>query len=809
MLHDLRLAVRRLARAPGFAAAAALTLALGIGANTTMFSLVSAVFLRPLPVAEPERLVRVFTTLRDERGTMNQGALSYPEVPALAAQRRALAGVAAFGNARLAMGEGEAARTVQTALVTGAYFDVLGVRAAIGRAIGAADVGAPGAAPVVVLAHALWRDRMGGDSSIVGRAITLNGHPYTVVGVAPPTFRGTEIENVPELWVPVTQARALGVVGERGLERGARWLHGLARLPAGVDRAAASAALARVAADWMAAWPETHRGWGLRLAPGGTLLAADPSEHGPVMLVFGALSALALLVLAVTASNVANLQLARAATRRREVALRVALGAGRGRLVREVLGESVVLAAAAGVLAAGIGAVGASLLPRLGLPPMLDLTPDGRVLAYTAALSLGTGVLFGLVPALWITRGSLTAGIKDGSAGAGRTRSRLRGALVTGQMAVSMALLVAAGLLLRTVDALRDADVGYVPTGVLSVSLDAGTRGYDAARGQALYDALLARVRALPGVRAAAMHAIVPLSGNMFSMVVRLPDKAGAEQRTQYDVVSPDFVRTLGMRVADGRAIGEEDRAGAPRVVVVNEAFALRAWPGARAVGQRIRLEGDSAGEATVVGVLRDARVEEVTRAPSPMLYLPLAQQWTPEMVLEVRVAAGAPHAVLGAVRRELRTLDPDLPIGEVRTLEEVRTQAMFPARLMATLMTAFGALALCVAAVGLAAVVAFAVAQRTREMGVRMALGAAGSDVARLVVGEGLRLAAAGLVVGLALAFGVTRLIASQLYGVGAADPATFLSVAAVLGTVALLAAWVPARRASRVDPLVALRAE
>jgi len=274
-------------------------------------------------------------------------------------------------------------------------------------------------------------------------------------------------------------------------------------------------------------------------------------------------------------------------------------------------------------------------------------------------------------------------------------------------------------------------------------------------------------------------------------------------------VVTSDFLPTLGMRLADGRAIGDEDRAGAPRVAVVNEAFARRAWPGERAIGQRIRLDGDGAGEATVVGVVRDARVQGLTEAPMPMLYFPLAQEWTSEMVLEVRVAAGAPHAVLGAVRRELAALDPNLPMGEVRTLEEVRTEAMLPARLMASLMTAFGALALAVAAVGLAGVVAFAVAQRTREMGVRMALGAAGADVERLVVGEGVRLALVGLVVGLALAAGVTQLIASQLYGVGAADPATYLTVATALGVVALLAAWVPARRAARVNPLEALRAE
>ncbi|MDF1504466.1 ADOP family duplicated permease [Roseisolibacter sp. H3M3-2] len=810
MLGDLRLAARRLLRAPGFAAAAALTLALGLGANTTMFSLVSAVFLRPLPVQEPDRLLRVVTTWRDGDGrSINSGALGWDDVPALAARRDVFAGVAAFGNAKLAMGEGEHARTVHAALVTGQYFGVLGVRAAIGRAIGAGDVGAPGASPVVVLSHALWAGRFGGDSSLVGRAVSLNGKPHTVVGVAPPTFRGTEIENVPEVWLPATQGGALGVVGPRAYQRGSRWLHGLARLAPGVARAEAGAAAARLGGDVARDYPDSHRGWGVRVVAGGTLLAADPSEHGPVFAVFGALTALALLVLAVTAANVANLQLARAASRRRELSLRVALGAGRARLVREVVAESALLAGAAALVAAVLGAAGASLLPRLGLPPMLDLAPDRRVLGATAALALGTGLLFGLVPALWVTRGSLTAGIKDGTAGAGRSRSRLRGALVVGQMAVSMVLLVSAGLLLRTVSALRDADVGYEPHGVLSVALDAGTRGYDATRGLALYEQLLARVRALPNVRAATLHAIVPLSGNGMSQEVRLPARGGAVQRTQYDVVADGFVEALGMRAADGRMLGAQDRPGAPRAVVVNEAFARRAWPGQRAVGQRVRLEGERGDEATVVGVVRDARVGDITGRPEPTMLLPLAQEWTSGMTLEVRVAAGAPHAVLGAVRRELRALDPDLPTGEVRTLEEVRTQAMFPARLMATLMTAFGALALAVAAVGLAGVVAFAVAQRTREMGVRLALGAAGADVERMVVGEGMRLAVLGVGVGLAAAAGVARLLSAQLYGVGAGDPATYLLVAAALSAVALLAAWLPARRASRVDPLVALRAE
>jgi predicted permease len=809
MLADLRQSVRRLARAPGFTATAALTLALGIGANATIFSLVNAVFLRPLPVQEPQRLVRVFTTWRGDGHTINAGALGLPDVQALDAERSVFAGVAALGRARVALGEGEAARTVQTALVTANYFGVLGVRPALGRALTPDDTRAEGASAVAVLSHQLWRERFGADSALLGRAIALNGRSYTVVGVAPRTFRGTDVEGAPELWVPVTQARALGVAGPTAFT-GARWLHGMARLREGVDRARAGDAVARIARGWTADAPATHTGWGLRLVTGATLLAFDPSENAQVAIVFGAVSALALLVLAVTAANVANLQLARAATRRREVAMRVALGASRGRLVRELLAESVVLATIAGTISVAFGSAGAALLPRLGLPPMIDLAPDWRLLVYTLALSLGTGVLFGLAPALWSARGALVAGMKDGTAGSGRARSRLRGALVVGQMAVSLVLLVAAGLLLRTVDALRSADAGFDGTGVLAVGLDVGTRGYDEARGVALYGALLERARALPGVESATLGSVLPLSGRGMSLSVRLPERPERPMRDpQIDVVGTDFFRTMRIPIADGRPLGPEDRAGAPRAVVVSEAFARDAWPGARAVGQRLRVEEPGAPELTVVGVARDARFQRLSGAPEPMLYLPLAQRWTPEMIVQLRATTGTPRALLGAVQRELRALDPDLPIDEVRTLDEVRTEAMFPARLMATMLAAFGALALGVACVGLAAVVAFAASQRTRELGVRMALGAAAGDVQRLIVADGLRLTAVGVGVGLLLAAGVARLLASQLYGVSAADPLTFVLVPALLGGVALLAAWVPARRASRADPLVALRAE
>ena len=810
MLADLRQSVRRLARAPGFTATAALTLALGIGANATIFSLVNAVFLRPLPVQEPQRLVRVFTSWRGDGHTISTGALGFPDVQALDAERSVFTGVAALGRARVALGEGEAARTVQTALVTANYFGVLGVPPALGRGLTPDDTRAPGVSAVAVLSHQLWRERFGADSTLLGRSIALNGKPYTVVGVAPRTFRGTDVEGAPELWVPVTQARALGVVGPDGFTASARWLHGMARLRDDVDRTRAGDAVARIARGWATDLPGTHTGWGMRLVAGGTLLAFDPAENAQVAVVFGAVSALALLVLAVTAANVANLQLARAATRRREVAMRVALGASRGRLVRELLAESVVLAAIAGTISVAFGSAGAALLPRLGLPPMIDLAPDWRLLAYTLALSLGTGVLFGLVPALWSTRGALVAGMKDGTAGSGRARSRLRGALVVGQMAVSFVLLVAAGLLLRTVDALRSADAGFDGTGVLAVALDVGTRGYDEARGLALYDALLDRARTLPGVESATLGAVLPLSGRGMSLPVRLPERADRPLRdAQMNVVGADFFRTMRIPMADGRPLGPEDRAGAPRAVVVSEAFARDAWPGARAVGRRLRMEEPGAPELTVVGVARDARFQRLSGAPEPMLYLPLAQRWTPEMIVQLRAGTGAPRALLGAVQRELRALDPDLPIDEVRTLDEVRTEAMFPARLMATMLAAFGALALGVACVGLAAVVAFAASQRTRELGVRMALGAAAGDVQRLIVADGLRLAAVGVGIGLLLAAAVARLLASQLYGVSAADPLTFVLVPALLGGVALLAAWVPARRASRADPLVALRAE
>lgn len=811
MLRDLRTALRGLRHAPGFTLVAALTLALGIAATTTIFTLVNAIFLRPLPgVVQPAGLVRIFASRRDGGHVIRNGSLSYTDVEALAARRDLFAGVAAHGVQRVAFGSGDAATTEEAALVTRGYFGVFGVRAAAGRLFTPEEHVPGGPVSVAVLSHRLWIDRFGGDPAVVGRTVQVNAHPVQIVGVAPAAFRGFDIENEPALWIPEAAAPVLRAGDETLLTKNARWLRVVARRRDDVSRARIDAALPPMARAWADADSATHGGWSLRATSGGTLVPLDPQTTPQVIAVMAALGALAALVLAVTAANVANLLLARAVRRRREIAMRAALGAGRARLVRQLLAESVVLAAVAGMLGIALTGAVARLLPRLNLPAMLDFSPDGRVLAFTSAIALVTGVLFGLAPALHATGRSLAGAIKDGAAGSGRSKSRLRGTLVVGQMAISLVLLVAAGLVLRTVDGLRTATAGFDAQRVLVVPLDLGTRGYDDVRGPGVYAQLLERVRAIPGVERAALATMIPFGNRVYGISVTLPEGAEPtrETPTQYGMVGSDFFSTLDLPLAAGRPIDATDRAGGQPVAVVSESFARRHWPGERALGKHVRIGGDAPVSYEVVGVARDVRLTELTGPIEPMLYLPLAQRYDGNAALEVRTRASA-AAITGAVRAAVRATDPDLPLGRVSTLEDYRDEAMTPTRLMATMLALFGAMALAVAAVGLGGVVAFAAAERTREIGVRLALGADARDVLRLVVGQGVRMALVGVAIGVPLAVGVGRLLGAQLYGVGAADPLTLGATVLVLGGVAVLASWIPARRAARLEPATVLRSE
>ncbi|HEX8209906.1 MAG TPA: ABC transporter permease [Longimicrobium sp.] len=800
-LQDLRFAIRSLSRAPAFALAAVATLALGIGANTAVFSLTNAVFLRPLPAERPQELVRLLANERGAPGASNP--LSYPDYLDVAALRGVFAGVAASGRAEVERASGAPTRGQ---LVSGNYFTVLGVRPAVGRALLPSDDVA-GAKPVAVVSHDLWTRELGGGGDVVGSELRLNGQAFTVVGVAPASFRGTDVEIAPDVWVPLAQQPLLrgAAAGAPSLlaQRGSHWLFPIARLAPGVTRDQASSALRVLSARLGAAYPETNREVRFRAIPGGTLVSAASSPE--VLVVFILLSVVVAAVLAIACANVANLLLARAASRRREIAIRVSVGASRGRLVRQLLTESVLLALLGGAAGLALARAASRLFRLLELPPTLDFSTDGRVLAHSLAMSLATGILFGLAPALAAARGDTQSALRDGGAGTGRSPSRLRGALTVAQVALSLALLVMAGLLLRSVWALQAAPTPYDEPRIATAHVEMRVAEGDTAAARAALLRLLEAVRRTPGVEAAAFTQLVPMGGSRVEEPFSVPGAAGGSRSLDVNVVSGDYFATMGMRASAGRTFEPRDRAGGAPVAVVSRALARSLWPGQNPIGKRLRAEREGRGVVEVVGVVDDVSYARHAGL-RPLVYLPWEQSIDVGVALQVR-ARGDAAQVVEPVRRAARVAGVELVAA--RTLSQMRRDAAFPQRLTGTLLSIFGAVALALASVGVYGVVAYGVAQRTREIGVRIALGARPGDVSAMVVAGGARLAAIGVAVGVAIALGASQLLSTLLFGVGAADPLTYGGVAALLLGMTLLATWIPARRASRVDPMVALRSE
>jgi predicted permease len=816
MLQDIRYAVRQLVKSPGFTLTAVVTLALGIGANTVVFSLVNALLLRPLPVERPGELVRVYTSEWSEHGVSDRryGTSSYPDYLDFRARARGLAGVVAYGPASAVMQSGGATTsTVSGQLVSGNYFSVLGVRPALGRFFLPDEDAKPMASPVVVLGDRLWRQRFGADSGVVGSTVSINGRPFTVIGVAPARFASADFERTGNFFVAMAMQRA--VVPEEDLlrTRGTRWLDMMARLAPGTTREQAEASLNAVMRALAEEHPAENRDRVLTVTAGRTMVGAGEDRRA-VLGLAAAVLAVSGIVLLIASMNVANLLLARAVRRRREIAIRLSLGASRRRIVRQLLTESVLLALS-GALPAVLATLWATdLVAALPLPVGLDPSPDLRVLAFAVLVAVGTGIVFGLAPALHATRPDVLPGLKDGGDRGTAARTRLRDALVIGQLALSLLLLAVGGLLVRSLRAQQRVDPGFDVARVLVVPLRLQTYGYTGDRLPEMKARILARVRALPGVEAAAMGGTIPLAGGRSRTQVTIP---GYTPGPREDMelwtaeVGGDFFRLLGIPVVRGRELAAGEQSARP-VVLVNEAMAWRYWRGRDPVGTRVRT---GSGEAEVVGIVKDARYYAVSEAPVPMLFVqrPLAGY-----ALFVRAAA-PPRAASGAVadaaalapavRAALRELDPSLALDRAATMPDVLRDQLEPARAGASALAAFGLLALLLAAVGLYGVMAFQVAQRTREIGVRMALGARHGDVARLIVGETMRVTAIGAAVGVALAVLAGFAMRAALYGVSPADPIILGAVVLALAVTALLASALPARRAARVDPVEALRAE
>jgi predicted permease len=815
LLQDMRFGLRMLRKNPGFSFVAILTLALGIGANTAIFGVVDRLLVRALPVNEPQQLVNL--TGRDEKGGEDT-SFSYPIYADYRDQNEVFAGLLAFSETPLNCSEGGSPERILGVLVSGNFFDVLGVTPALGRTFLPEEDHTPGAHPVAVVSYGLWRRKFGADPKLVGRTITLNTHRFTVIGVAPAEFRGLRRGLSPDVYVPIQMiAQAWPGREARHLQsRGFSWLNLMGRLKPGVSRAQAEASMSALSSRIEKAHPNFT--WPMiALADGSQGETGIISDWRTPLRLLLAMVALVLLIACV---NIANLLLARAQTRSREMAVRLAVGASRARLIRQLLAESLLLSLAGGLLgllmAVWISGLLAKYSPPAGssAPPLLAAGLDGRALAFTLALSLLTSLLFGLAPALQASRPNLTLALKEETGGIGGWRLRRGGALVVGQIALSMILLISAGLCVRSLQKLQQIDTGFEAAQVLVMDIDLSLSGYTEEQGGRFYANLLERMAALPGVETASVGRIVPLGGNGMRLSVDIegytpPD--GKPVNLDMNLVGPQYCATLKLPLLAGRDFTSADNRGTPRVVIINQAAARAYWPNQNPLGKYLSMSAPGEGvpqPVEIIGIVGDSRYRSLTESFRPGILLPSWQNYRPDLSLFLR-SAGNPTTLVETARRELSALDPQLPITQIRTLAEQRRDSLYSQRATALLLVSFGGLALLLVALGMYGVMAYAVTQRTREMGIRLALGAQSGNVRALILRQGAWLIVAGLAMGGGGAWATTRGLKSFLYEVSATDPVTFVVVTALLCAAALLACWIPARRATKVDPLIALRQE
>ncbi|HKQ90828.1 MAG TPA: ABC transporter permease [Blastocatellia bacterium] len=809
--QDLRYGARMLSKQPAFALIAVITLALGIGANATMFNLVDALLLKPLPgVADPDQLVQIGRTYNSQ-GFSNSAYADYRD---FRDQNTTFTGIAAESDQAFHLGTDKTAERVWGVLVSGNYFEVLGVRAAQGRLLQPEDARNEGDSPVAVISERLWRKHFR-DESPVGKTISLNSHSYTIVGVAA-GFKGTgALDENRDVWIPVTMWRRgnpwLVRMGAELNSRSSQFVNLFGRLGPGVTVAQAQADLTRIAERLARDYPQSNNEVGVKVVSG---LGLSPDDRKEVERFAGVQIGVVAVVLLIACANVAGLLLARGASRQKEIGVRMALGAPRWRIAQQLLTESSMLALLGGVLgilvALWLSDWIAAMLPesQSDLKTQIRFASDWRALGFTLGLSLLTGMLFGLAPALQLSKRDLIPALKDARGSSGRgSRSHLRSALVVGQVALSLLLLVSAGLFLRTLRNAQAINVGFSYENLLTAKLDLGRQGYTEEQGLVFYRQLLERAGNLPGVQSAGLALTVPLEGNNYGNTVALND--GRQINIRYNLVTPRYLEMMGIPLLLGRPFTERDDAGAAPVAIINETFARRAWPNENPVGKYFNWkDGKKETPIEVIGVARDSKGAYLFQDTPSASYLPFAQRYDGGMTLHLRTT-GKPGQLIAAVQREIGAFDKKLPVYNVRTLEQYREEALNEKQIQSQLITASGLLALLLASIGLYGTLSYSVAQRTQEIGVRIALGARGGDVLRMVVGQGLKLVALGVVLGLAGALAVTRLIESLLYGVSATDPLILVAATLLLVIVALMACWIPARRATKVDPMIALRCE
>ena len=810
LYQDLRFALRMLLKSPMFTAAAVVTLALGIGLNAAVFSAVNALMFRPLPeVRNDAELVQLYRTWP---GDMLYGSNSIPHYQDLRDRVEAFGGdVAAWTFVAMSLSADGRSERIMGNMVSANYFDVLGAPPIMGRGFLPEEAVDPGAHRVIVLGHSFWQTRFGADPAIVGRTVTLNGQSWTVIGVAREGFKGSMPMVDPPVYAPLMMQQEL-IPGYNLIEaRGNNWMNVIARRRPGFTVEQTRQSLNAFLIQMRQEYPDHYDESGIHLVP-----QKEAGIHPMLRSAQVGMSAVTMVVVAflllIACINVANLFLARAGERRKEMGIRLSLGAKRGRIITQLLTESVLfslIAGGTGLLLAfwAIGIANSLSLP-IDVAVDFDLSIDRTVLLFTLALSLLTGVLFGLAPALQASKPETVSALKGEFSLEPGGKNRLISTLVVAQTALSILLLISSGLFLRGLQAATSVDTGFEPENLLVASVDPGLQGYDRQRAEVFYRELEAGLRALPGVQAVGLARMVPLSLNSSDRGVSIPGYEPAPNEgmsIRYNMVTPGYFAAMGIPVLAGRPFGEEDTRDGTAVIVVNQKFADRFWPGENALGKIVQTAGE---DRVVIGVVKTGKYFSLGEEPQDFMYLAQAQVWSFPMTLHVRTA-GDPEQLAPLVRREVQRLDASMPVADLRTMTNQLGIALFPARLVGITLGLFGILGMILAAVGVYSVMAYSVTQRTREIGIRVALGASWRQVVGMIVRRGMSLVGAGVVIGLLGAVGASRVMAGLLYGVSAVDPMTFIGVPALLCAVALLASFLPARRAAATDPMMTLRAE
>ena len=811
--QDIRYGVRMLQKNPGFTLVAVITLALGIGANTAIFSVINSLMFKPLPVKAPQELVDVYNTPPKDEAVLQYIPLAYPDLEDYWSQSKLLSGFLGYAPAPVALERAGDSEMVPAEEVTGNYFHELGVRMRLGNGFNEAQDRVTGTDAEAILSYAMWQGQFASDPNIIGKTITLNGHPMTVAGVAPWDFHGLLRGVAPKLWIPISMDSVLHL-GNPVKDRGSQWLFSMARLKPGVSVKQAQAELQAIAERLIKAYPDSNKERNVALLPA-SQVKIIPEADKVVSATSVVLLGFAGLILLIACANIAGMLMARATERRREIAIRSALGGGRFRLVRQLLTENLLLS----VLGGGAALVITSLLDNAlsqalmnlntSLPVGFGLTIDidWRVLAFAAMAVLGTTFLFGLIPSLNTSKRGLTEALKEeaGATTGSRGKHRLLNALVVGQLTISLTLLICAGLSLRSLWNASRVNPGFDPSDMATASFNLSLAGYDAPKASAFYERLTPRILALPGVTSASEADRLPLT--FIDQISGYAPGGPTQPKTPITTatVNTDYFKTMRIPILRGRAFDDRDNPKSPPVLIVNETLAKRFWPRQDAIGKVVSHAGKN---YQVVGVTANGKYITLGESPRPFVYLSMRQAEIPDRILIARTM-GNPTAALTSIRQIAKEIDPNIPLTNLETVQQATSVSLLLPRAGGAVFGLFGLLGLILASMGLYGVIAYTVAQRTHEIGVRMALGANPRQIAQLVMRRGLVMILSGIVLGLACAFALTRVLSIMLYGVSATDPLTFAVVVIALMLVGALACYVPARRAMRVDPMVALRYE